>query len=287
MGKSSRQPVPDAHQSRRLAAAVAALRRRGIRSPPLALVLGSGFGTILEALRSRKLISYGSLPCFPAPAVPGHQGVFAVGRLGDVPVTVLAGRVHYYQGYDLADVTFPIRVLAALGVETVVLTNAAGGIHPRLQPGAFMLVADHINAIGTNPLRPPVVGAAPVFVDLTEVYDAACRRSMRAAARGLGLPLRAGVYLAVSGPSYETPAEIRAFRRLGADAVGMSTVPEAVVARQCGMRVVGLSLITNRAAGLDPGGAISHMEVLAAGQRGQASALRLLTAFARRWQRGE
>ena len=287
MGKASRQSDPGERRARSVAAAVGALRRRGIRPPRLALVLGSGFGAVVESLESKTSVSYRSLPGFPVPAVPGHRGELAVGTLGGVPVTVLAGRAHFYEGHDLAEVTFPIRVLAALGVETVVLTNAAGGIHPRLQPGGFMVMADHINAIGANPLRPPAVGAAVDFLDLTEVYDAPYRRLMRQAARELEVPLRAGIYLAVSGPSYETPAEIRAFRRLGADAVGMSTVPEAIVARQCGLRVVGLSLITNRAAGLDRGRTISHEDVLAAGRCGQIDALRLLTEFARRWQRGE
>jgi purine-nucleoside phosphorylase len=174
------------------------------------------------------------------------------------------------------EVTFPIRVLAAFGIQAVVLTNAAGAINSRYRPGDFMIVTDHLNFMGQNPLRGAPVATG--FVDLSETYDSRLNRLFRKAARQAGLRLRSGIYVAVSGPSYETPAEIKAFARLGADAVGMSTVPEAIVAKQCGLRVAALSCLTNQAAGLNPS-TISHAEVLAAGRRMQGEAVKLLARF--------
>jgi purine-nucleoside phosphorylase len=246
--------------------------------PTLAVVLGSGFGHATQRLRVEAEVPYAKLPGFPKPGVGGHSGRVIMGWFGEAPVCVLSGRAHFYEGHSLEAVTFPIRVLAELGVRDLLLTNAAGGINRRFRPGDFMGLTDHINWMGANPLRGPLVAGRERFVDLTRVYDARLAGLIRRAARRVGVELHSGVYLAVSGPSYETPAEIRAFARLGADAVGMSTVPEAIVARQCGLNVAGLSCITNLAAG---GGnaLLSHADVLAAGERVKAAAAGLLEQF--------
>jgi inosine/guanosine/xanthosine phosphorylase family protein len=264
-----------------LTAAVKALQATRVSPPRLAIVLGSGFGGVLSGVRAEAGLPYAAIPGFAPAGVAGHPGKLVLGRLAGTPVCLLAGRAHFYEGHDLATVTFPIQVLARWGVKEVLLTNAAGGIHRRFRPGDFMLLTDHINFMGANPLRGTTYGGDAPFVDLSAVYDAGLAARLRAAARAAKLRLRRGVYLAVSGPSYETPAEIRAFARLGADAVGMSTVPEAIVARQCGLHVAGLSCITNLAAGRarQP---ISHTEVLAVAAQIRDRAARLLAEFARR-----
>ncbi|HVV73053.1 MAG TPA: purine-nucleoside phosphorylase [Verrucomicrobiae bacterium] len=249
--------------------------------PSLALVLGSGFHKLTASLEVDAEIGYKALAGFPLPKVPGHAGKLIVGRLKGTPVLVLSGRAHYYEGHELSAVTFPIRVLANYGIKDVVLTNAAGAINPAFQVGDLMLLADHINWLGVNPLRGTPLRARPSpFVDLPEAYDPGLRRLFLRAGRAVGARLRAGVYLAVSGPSYETPAEIAAFARLGADAVGMSTVPEAIVARQVGIRVAGLSCLTNLAAGRGRT-PISHAEVLEVMERASAQAAAVMGAFAR------
>jgi purine-nucleoside phosphorylase len=196
-----------------------------------------------------------------------------------MPILLLCGRSHFYEGYSMDEVTFPVRVLAAFGIRAVLLTNAAGGINPRFQTGDFMLLLDHINLMGVNPLWGSAVDDQTRFVDLTRTYDTRLNRLLLRAARDAGIKLHAGVYLAVSGPSYETPAEIRAFARLGADAVGMSTVPEAIVARQCGLAVAAVSCITNPAAGRSKS-KLTHTEVLIAAERVKDRAARLLMSFA-------
>lgn len=248
----------------------------------MAIVLGSGFQPVTESLRIRKQIRYRQLPGFPPTTVPGHSGRVLVGTLQGVETVILSGRAHFYEGYSPEQVTFPIRVLQAAGVRTLLLTNAAGGIHPRYRPGDFMRLTDHINLMGLNPLRPTTIThpSAPAFVDLTEVYDPTLGVLLDQAASTTRVRLHAGVYAAVSGPSYETPAEIRAFRRLGADAVGMSTVPEAIVARSLGLRVAAVSCITNLAAGRSRG-PISHTEVLERGRAVGAHAMELLGEFVR------
>ncbi len=248
--------------------------------PTLALVLGSGFQPVADHVEVEREFSYETLPGFPRPTVGGHAGRLIVGRLAGVPIWVLSGRAHYYEGHDLAVVTRPIRMMAALGVRDLLLTNAAGGIRRGFRPGDFMLLTDHINLIGANPLRGPVAPGRERFVDLTRAYDERLSGLLRRAARRERIRLREGVYLAVSGPSYETPAEIRAFGRLGADAVGMSTVPEVIVARQLGLAVAALSGITNLAAGRgNP--LLSHADVLAAGRQMGSSAAALLERFVR------
>lgn len=265
-----------------VASAAAEVRRRVDARPRIGIVLGSGFGAVAATIPDPVRIPYGLLPGCPVGTVPGHAGELLLGNLHGTSVAVLAGRAHYYEGFDWPEVTFGVRLLAELGVEELLLTNAAGGIADGLRPGDFLSISDHINFMGANPLRGPVAPGRARFVDLSAVYDPELRRRMQAAAGGAGVVLREGVYLAVSGPSYETPAEIRAFRTLGADAVGMSTVPEAIVARQCGMRVAGLSCITNVAAGLSgPGGSVSHAEVLDVAREVAPRATRLVSEWVR------
>jgi len=248
--------------------------------PKLAMVLGSGFQPAQQRMAVEEEIPYDQLPGFPAVGVAGHAGKLLLGRLCGTPVLVLSGRSHYYEGHTLTEVTYPIRVLAASGIAAVLLTNAAGGILRAARPGDFMVLKDHINLMGANPLRGPTPPGLERFVDLSATYDPELRGLLVAAGRACRTRLHQGVYLAVSGPSYETPAEIRAFARLGADAVGMSTVPEAIVARQCGLRVAGLSCITNLAAGRSRRG-LSHQEVLQTTERVKARAAQLLETFAR------
>jgi len=251
--------------------------------PKLALQLGTGFGGIARAVEIHREWPYRRLPGFPRGTVPGHEGRLIVGRLGKTPVWMLCGRAHYYEGFSMAEVTFPVRTLAAAGVSTLLLTNAAGGIRRELRPGSFMVLSDHINGMGENPLRGPAPPGCPRFLDAHEIYDPELRKALRQAAREVRVRCSEGVYLAVPGPSFETPAEIRAFRRLGADAVGMSTVPEALAARQLGLRVAALSAITNAAAGLGPPGtALSHDAVLEQAAQREGVAVRLVSAFVRR-----
>lgn len=248
--------------------------------PQLGLILGSGFGGVTEALHGAETIPYSDLPGFPPTAVGGHAGQAILGQLGGTPVLVLSGRAHFYEGHAMEAVTYAVRTLAAFGITDLLLTNAAGGIDTRFRPGDFMVLTDHINFMGANPLRGPEIPGLPHFVDLTQTYDRRLSALLREAAKVSKLRLREGVYVAVCGPSYETPAEIRAFARLGADAVGMSTVPEAIVARQCRLRVAALSCITNLAAGRGQQ-PLSHAEVLETGERVKTAGRVLLENFAR------
>jgi purine-nucleoside phosphorylase len=256
------------------------LKKFSRRQPALAIVLGSGFQHVLAELRAGKKIPYAKIPGFPRPTVSGHAGELFFGELGGTPVVVLSGRAHYYEGHSMERVTFAIRTLASVGIRDLLLTNAAGGINKNFRPGDFMVLTDHINFMGTNPLRGPELPGLSRFVDMTETYDRKLRKLLLKAGKKSKLKLRRGVYIAVSGPSYETPAEIRAFAKWGADAVGMSTVPEAVVARQCGLNVAGISCITNAAAGVgtEP---VSHAEVLKTGKKVQNLAAKLLFNFAK------
>jgi purine-nucleoside phosphorylase len=247
--------------------------------PTLAIILGSGFHHALADLRVDKKISYAKIPGFPQPTVSGHAGELYFGHLGETPVLVMSGRAHFYEGHEMERVTFATRTLAAFGIQDLLLTNAAGGINKKVRAGDFMVLTDHINFMGANPLRGPAIPGLPRFVDLTAVYDARLRELLFRAGKIAKLKLQRGVYLAVTGPSYETPAEIRAFARLGADAVGMSTAPEAIVARQCGLRVAGISCITNLAAGISRQ-KLSHREVLETAERVKASGAALLRNFA-------
>jgi purine-nucleoside phosphorylase len=267
------KPQPDVGR------AAARLKKLARLRPTLAIVLGSGFHHVLSELRVEAEISYRRLPGFPPVGVSGHAGQLLVGRLGGTPVMVLSGRAHYYEGHPMERVTFAVRALAAYGIRDLLLTNAAGGVNRKFRRGDFMVLTDHINLMGVNPLRGAPLPGLPRFVDLTRAYDEGLRRLLRRAGAECGVTLRAGVYLAVCGPSYETPAEIRAFARLGADAVGMSTVPEAIAARQCGMNVAALSCITNLAAGRSRQ-TLSHAEVLETAERVTNVAAQLLKNFA-------
>jgi purine-nucleoside phosphorylase len=254
--------------------AAAALKKASRLRPNLAIVLGSGFQPAVEGLRVDKEIPFSRIPGFPEPTVKGHAGQLFFGELGGTPVIVLSGRAHYYEGQSIEHVTFPVRALAAFGIHDLLLTNAAGGINKSFRVGDFMMVTDHINFMGINPLR-----GTSHFVDLTQVYDAQLSALLQEAARTRKMKLRKGVYLAVCGPNYETPAEIRAFTTLGADAVGMSTVPEAIVARQWGMSVAAVSCITNAAAGLGKF-TLSHADVLETAERVGKVGAELLESFA-------
>jgi purine-nucleoside phosphorylase len=257
----------------------ARLRRLTPLQPGLAIVLGSGFQSVATRLKSEAEIPYTQLPGFPMPGVPGHVGKLAVGHLGETPVALLCGRAHFYEGYSLYRITFPMRVLAEWGIQAVLLTNAAGAIHPALRPGDFMYWTDHINCMGANVLRGRAVPGRDRFLDLAKLYNTTLNAMLVEAARQSHLRLRGGVYLAVAGPTYETPAEIRAFAHLGADAVGMSSVPEAIVARQCGLAVAAVSCLTNLAAGLSKV-PLAHADVVAIGERLQAKTGLFLERFA-------
>ncbi len=249
--------------------------------PPIAVVLGSGFDEIAKKIKWEAKVPFKDLPGFPRLTVEGHRGLVIRTRLQGVGLLLLCGRSHYYEGHTMDALTFPVRVLATSGVKILLLTNAAGAIHPQLGCGDFMAIQDHINFMGENPLRGSTEGNASRFVDLTHTYDSKLLNTLVRSARAEKIKCRKGVYLAVSGPSYETPAEIRAFRRLGADAVGMSTVPEAIVAKQCGLRVAGLSFITNPAAGTKAA-VISHEEVLRQARDNADKMMRLLSSFVSR-----
>ena len=249
----------------------------GWSSRRLAIVLGSGWGAVVEALMDVEgSLDYGSIPGFPVSTVAGHAGRLVWGRLGGADCYVMQGRFHFYEGYSMQQITLPVRVFALLAVKGVLLTNAAGGINPGFSPGSLMLIEDHLNFMGGHPLKGPnLADFGPRFPDMTAAWDPVLRDLMQASAREAGVTLHSGVYIAVSGPSFETPAEIRAFARLGADAVGMSTVPECLVARHSGLRVVGLSCITNLAAHVG-GEPLSHEDVSLAARESEKQVRSLL-----------
>ncbi|MGO8839114.1 MAG: purine-nucleoside phosphorylase [Limisphaerales bacterium] len=255
------------------------LKRISPSRPTLALVLGSGFHHVLSGVKVEKKVPYAKLPGFPPVGVSGHAGELIFGHLGGTPVLVLSGRTHFYEGHPMERVTFAVRALAAFGIRDLLLTNAAGGINRKFRAGDFMVLTDHVNLMGMNPLRGEPAPGRPRFVDLTKIYDSGLSALLFRAGKRCHMKLQRGVYLAVSGPSYETPAEIRAFARLGADAVGMSTVPEAIVARQCGLNVAAVSCITNLAAGISKEN-LSHAEVLETAERVKTLAVKLLEKFA-------
>ena len=244
--------------------------------PRVGVVLGSGLGDFADAVAEPTVIPYADVPHFRSAGVVGHAGRLVLGRIGPATVAVLKGRIHYYEGHDIGDVVFPVRVLAKLGVRSLLLTNAAGGVNPKFRPGDLMVIRDHINQMGINPLR----GVnderlGPRFPDMSAAYDPAFQDIIAAALGEISRPDLRGIYLALNGPSYETPAEIRMFAALGADAVGMSTVPEAICARHMGLRVAGISCITNLAAGLSAR-PLNHQEVIETGERVKNDFIRLL-----------
>jgi purine-nucleoside phosphorylase len=259
----------------RLDEAAAAVRGRTSLRPAIGVVLGSGLGAFADALADAVAVPFAEIPHFPASTVVGHSGALVVGRSRDVPVAVMKGRVHFYEGYRLDEVVFPVRVLGRLGVKTLVLTNAAGALNSAFAPGDLMVIEDHLNLLGNPLLGPNEDALGPRFPDMSEVYDRGLREVAEAACRAASVRCHRGVYVSLTGPSYETPAEIRMFRTMGADAVGMSTVPEAIAARHMGMRVAGLSCLTNMAAGVTDR-KLEHREVLETGERVKAALLEVL-----------
>lgn len=259
--------------------AVEVVRARTSLKPTIGVVLGSGLGAFADSLNEAVRIPYADIPGLPVSTAIGHAGVLAVGKLGSLEVAVMSGRFHLYEGYTPGETVAGIRMLHALGVKRVVLTNAAGGINPSYGKGALVAISDHINLQGANPLIGPNDGAlGPRFPDMTEAYSVRLRTLATETARELGITLHEGVYAAVAGPSYETPAEIRFLRTIGADLVGMSTVAEAIAANHAGMEVLGISCVTNMAAGLS-GEKLNHEEVLEIGRRVASTFIGLLSAL--------
>jgi purine-nucleoside phosphorylase len=252
----------------------AVAKRLGGLEPRVAIVLGSGLGGVADAVRDAIRVPYGDIPGFPAPGAPGHKGELVAGTLERVPVLVQSGRFHLYEGHAPAVAALPVRVFARLGVRTLIVTNASGGLRLTFRPPTLMLIADHINLMWRNPLVGRVEEGEERFPDMSDPYDAQLRALAREAARAARIPLEEGVYAALLGPSFETPAEIRMLERIGADAVGMSTVPEVIAARARGIRCLGFSTVTNVAAGLSAA-KLSHEEVLEAARvvAGQLSRL--------------
>ena len=252
------------------------------RKPEIDITLGSGLGDLAEQLTDAVQIPYGDIPHFPVSTVAGHKGQFVVGKLEGREVLCMQGRFHYYEGYDLKQVTLPVRVMKLLGIGTLIVTNAAGGINTGFRPGNLMLIEDHLNLTGENPLIGENLEAfGERFFDMTVAYDREYRTLAENLAAELDIPLQKGVYAWLTGPNYETPAEIRYLRTIGADAVGMSTVPEVLVARHCGLRVCGISCITNLAAGMGEG-LLSHEEVKETADRVKVDFIRLVTALTSR-----
>ncbi|OLD27922.1 MAG: purine-nucleoside phosphorylase [Acidobacteria bacterium 13_1_40CM_3_55_6] len=252
------------------------IRARTDADVPVAIVLGSGLGAFADELTDSTSIRYDEIPSFARATVEGHAGRLVIGKTNNVTVAAMQGRFHFYEGYSLEEVTFPIRVLKLLGVRTLILTNAAGSLNTEFTPGSLMVITDHINLIGVNPLIGPNDDRfGPRFPDLTSVYARRLQDIVINEANAIGLDMRRGIYAALSGPSYETPAEIHMVRTLGADAVGMSTVPEAIVARHMNMEVIGISCITNLAAGVS-NRPVDHSQVIATGERVRAEFTELL-----------
>jgi purine-nucleoside phosphorylase len=252
------------------------IRSRTSLEPQVALVLGSGLGGFADDFAEAVAIPYGEIPGFVTSTAEGHAGRLVIGKVGAVPVIAMQGRLHFYEGYSLEEVTFPIRVFKLLGIKRLVLTNAAGGIDTELVQGALMVISDHLNLMGVNPLRGPNDERfGPRFPDMSEAYSRALQEEAVEEAHAQGIELRRGIYAALAGPCYETPAEIHMVRACGADAVGMSTVPETIVARQMGIEVLGISCITNMAAGIsdEP---INHAEVMETGRRVRETFTKLL-----------
>lgn len=262
--------------SQRIENAVSHIRGKTDFIPRIGLVLGSGLGGFSDRLENAEAVYFRDIPDFPVSTVEGHDGAFVFGDFNGIPVVALRGRLHYYEGYTQQEVTMPVRVMKKLGVETLILTNAAGGVNLGFSAGALMLIKDHINYSGANPLIGPNLGEfGPRFPDMCDIYTKTLREKLKKEAASAGIGITEGVYAMYSGPNYETPAEIRFFRTAGADAVGMSTVPEALVASHCGMKVIGVSCITNMAAGvLDR--KLDHREVIETANRVKSDFTKLL-----------
>jgi purine-nucleoside phosphorylase len=262
--------------------AAAAIRAHAVsHQPKIGVILGSGLGGLVKSIGDAARIPFRDIPGFPEATVSGHEGAVIVGSLGGRDVVALSGRFHMYEGHPAALAAFPVRVFHALGAQELFVSNAAGGISPRLAVGDLMMISDHLNLMGTNPLVGEAQKGEIRFPDMTDAYNPGLRWLLRTSAEKLGITLREGVYAGLLGPSYETPSEVKMLRLLGADAVGMSTVPEVIVARALGMRVAGVSCITNAAAGVT-GAALSHAEVLETTNRVSAAFESLVTEFVAR-----
>jgi purine-nucleoside phosphorylase len=258
--------------------AAKAIRKRASLEPKVGIILGSGLGGLSKSIADAVRIPFSEIPGFPEVTVAGHEGAVIVGALGGREIVALSGRFHVYEGHPAALAAFPVRVFHALGAHDLFVSNAAGGISPKLAVGDLMMISDHLNLMGTNPLVGDAQEGEVRFPDMTDAYNPGLRWLLRATAESLGIQLREGVYAGLLGPSYETPSEVKMLRLLGADAVGMSTVPEVIVARALGMRVAGVSCITNAAAGVT-GAALSHEEVLETTSRVSAAFESLVTEF--------
>ena len=271
------------HRLRKVKEAAAVVRRRIDEVPVVAITLGSGLSEAFGIPDGGVTIDTAEIPAFPRPTVAGHAGEIWVGRIEDLPVIIQRGRVHYYEGWTLDEVTFATRLFALLGVRILIVTNASGAINPDLSAGDLVLISDHINMLGENPLRGANIDElGPRFPDMSAAYTPRLRELAKSVAREEGIELKEGVYVATLGPSYETPAEIRAFSRLGADIVGMSTVPEVIVAAHAGIEILGISIATNLAAGVDLKARLTHAEVIETTKRKGAEMRRLLLAVLRR-----
>ncbi|OFZ22787.1 MAG: purine-nucleoside phosphorylase [Bdellovibrionales bacterium GWB1_55_8] len=277
-------PQPTVYQ--KIRDAVELIRNRSEVRPEIAVILGSGLGSVADQVSQKVVIPYTDIPHFHGTTVEGHSGCVVTGNFRGVPTIFLQGRFHFYEGYPMEEVAFPTRTVCGLGVHTLVLTNAAGGVNSSFKSGDLMLIEDHLNLMGDNPLKGPnLAELGPRFPDLTEAYSKECLAIFENAAKEIGVPVQKGVYAGLLGPTYETPAEVRMYRGLGADAVGMSTVPEAIVANHLGVRVAGISYISNLAAGLSPT-KLTHQEVLDNSKVGADKLRRLLeTALPRLIQR--
>ena len=262
-------------------AAAAVSKRLGSRKPKVALVLGSGLGGLADAVESATRMPYAEIPGFPASTVAGHAGELVAGTLEGMPVLVQSGRFHLYEGHSPATGALPVRVFATLGIDTLIVTNAAGGLRQSFTAGTLMLITDHINLMGRNPLVGPVEPGEERFPDMSEPYDKGLRSLARESARDAKVTLEEGVYIALLGPSYETPAEVRMLQRLGGDAVGMSTVPEVIVARARGIKCLGFSIVTNPGSGLSDV-PLSHKDVLEATNRVAGELIRVLRGVVKR-----
>lgn len=264
------------HIMEKITAAAEYIRSKTNLQPAVGLILGSGLGDFADTLEESVKIPFGDIPYFPISTAPGHAGRLVIGRKCGQVVAVMQGRVHFYEGHSMEAITFPIRVMAKLGIRNLVLTNSSGGTNPNVEPGSLMLISDHINFSGTNPLMGENLEEfGPRFPDISDLYTRELRTAVKEKAAAAGLPLEEGVYMMFIGPNYETPAEVRMARILGADAVGMSTAPEALVAGHCGMRILGISCITCHAAGVSDK-PLNHEEVEACAARANANFMKLL-----------
>lgn len=264
----------------RLDEAVSFVQKRTSHRPQVGLVLGSGLGAFADGLEDAAVVSFDEIPHVPAATVIGHSGSLVVGTVGGVAVATLKGRLHFYEGHPLSDVVFPTRLLGRLGAQTLVMTNAAGAINPDYGPGQLMVLRDHINFLGNPLMGPNEEALGERFPDMSTPYDPALRRMAKEACQASGATVHEGVYIAMTGPSYETPAEIRMARTLGADAVGMSTVPEVIAARHMGLRVLAISCLTNMAAGVTEAPLV-HDEVLEVGEKMRSTLLQVLGRIVR------